>query len=199
MFNNCGKHKQVRSGNTYSSWWKNHQHETNEHFLIDWIVVTRWHVTPSNFVPLNWLRNCYKTFLFSALQYMDILWLDGLVWACTVCWKVFDVCVTVHHQYNDVNNQQDATILSFINFFKSALHVSGETCRADLKRLIKERVVASCWFLTSLYCKVYLALFAKLRKATISFATCLSLSVRPHRKTRAPTGQIFMKFDIWVF
>ena len=28
--------------------------------------------------------------------------------------------------YNDVSNQQDATSLSFINFFKSALHVSGD-------------------------------------------------------------------------
>jgi len=37
-----------------------------------------------------------------------------------------DVCVTVHHQYNDVNNQQDATIFSFINLLKSALHVSGD-------------------------------------------------------------------------
>ena len=38
----------------------------------------------------------------------------------------FDVCVTVHHQYNDVNNQQDATTFSFINLFKSALQVSGD-------------------------------------------------------------------------
>jgi len=37
-----------------------------------------------------------------------------------------DVCVTVHHQYNDVSNQQDATTFSFINLFKSALHVSGD-------------------------------------------------------------------------
>jgi hypothetical protein len=37
-----------------------------------------------------------------------------------------DVCVAVHHQYNDVNNQQDATTFSFINIFKSALHVSGD-------------------------------------------------------------------------
>jgi hypothetical protein len=29
-----------------------------------------------------------------------------------------DVCVTVHHQCNDVNNQQDATTFSFINLFK---------------------------------------------------------------------------------
>ena len=28
--------------------------------------------------------------------------------------------------YNDVNNQQDATNFSFINLFKSALHVSGD-------------------------------------------------------------------------
>ena len=28
--------------------------------------------------------------------------------------------------YNDVNNQQDATTLSFINLFKSALHISGD-------------------------------------------------------------------------
>ena len=37
-----------------------------------------------------------------------------------------DACVTVHHQYNDVNNQQDATNLSFINLFKTALHVSDD-------------------------------------------------------------------------
>ena len=28
--------------------------------------------------------------------------------------------------YNDVNNQQDAATFSFINLFKSALHVSGD-------------------------------------------------------------------------
>ena len=39
---------------------------------------------------------------------------------------ITDVCVTVHQQYNDVNNQQDATIFSFINLLKSALHVSGD-------------------------------------------------------------------------
>ena len=33
---------------------------------------------------------------------------------------------TVHHQYNDVNNQQDATTFSFISLFKSAQHVSGD-------------------------------------------------------------------------
>ena len=37
-----------------------------------------------------------------------------------------DVCVTVHHQYNDVSNQQDAITFSFINLFKSALYVSGD-------------------------------------------------------------------------
>jgi hypothetical protein len=34
--------------------------------------------------------------------------------------------VTVHHLYNDVNNQHDATTFSFINLFKSAQHVSGD-------------------------------------------------------------------------
>jgi len=37
-----------------------------------------------------------------------------------------DVCVAVHHQYNDVNNQQDATTFSFISLFKSAQHVSDD-------------------------------------------------------------------------
>jgi len=37
-----------------------------------------------------------------------------------------DVCLTVHHQYNDVSNQQDATTFSFINLFKSALQVSDD-------------------------------------------------------------------------
>ena len=39
---------------------------------------------------------------------------------------MFDVCVTVHHSYNDVSNQQDATTFSFNNLFNSALHVSGD-------------------------------------------------------------------------
>jgi len=37
-----------------------------------------------------------------------------------------DICVTVRHQYNDVNNQQDATTFAFINIFKSAIHVPGD-------------------------------------------------------------------------
>jgi len=34
---------------------------------------------------------------------------------------MFDICVTVHHLYNNVSNQQDATTFSFINLYKSAL------------------------------------------------------------------------------
>ena len=40
--------------------------------------------------------------------------------------KLSDVCVTVHRWYNDVSSQQDAKTFSFINLFKSALHVSGD-------------------------------------------------------------------------
>jgi len=29
-------------------------------------------------------------------------------------------------KYNDVNNQKDATIISFINLFNSSQHVSGD-------------------------------------------------------------------------
>jgi len=40
----------------------------------------------------------------------------------------------------------------------------------------------------------------KLRKATISFAISVCLSVYPSaRNNSAHTGRIFMKFDIWVF
>ena len=75
--------------------------------------------------------------------------------------------------YNYVNNQQDTTTFSFINLFNSALHVSGdkfahpqehfkkwswgwanlspEICRAEIKRLINEKVVAYCWLFTSLF------------------------------------------------
>ena len=42
----------------------------------------------------------------------------------------------------------------------------------------------------------FLGAFAKLRKGNISFVT----PVRPSaRNNSAPTGRIFMKFDIWVF
>ena len=42
----------------------------------------------------------------------------------------------------------------------------------------------------------FLGMFAKLRQVTISFV----MSVHPfiHRNNLAPTGWIFMKFDIWV-
>jgi len=63
--------------------------------------------------------------------------------------------------YNDINNQQHATTFSLIYLFNSALHASGNkfahsqehflTVFAELKRLINEKVVASCWLFTSLY------------------------------------------------
>jgi len=40
--------------------------------------------------------------------------------------NVIDLCVTMHYQYNDVSNQQDATTFSFINLFNSALRVSDD-------------------------------------------------------------------------
>ena len=36
-----------------------------------------------------------------------------------------NIIPSTNAQYNDVSNQQDATTFSFIVFFKSALHVSG--------------------------------------------------------------------------
>jgi hypothetical protein len=40
----------------------------------------------------------------------------------------------------------------------------------------------------------------KLRKSTISFVSFVNLSVRPSAwKNSAPTGSIFIKFEIWVF
>ena len=48
------------------------------------------------------------------------------VWHAKTSLMVLDVCVTVHHYFNNINNQQDATTFSFINLFNSALHVSGD-------------------------------------------------------------------------
>ena len=80
---------------------------------------------------------------------------------------------------NNINNQQDAKTFSFINLFNSALHVSGDkfahpqehffdciysfwynaptllpagaTVEMELTFHLNERVVASCWLVTSLY------------------------------------------------
>ena len=41
--------------------------------------------------------------------------------------------------------------------------------------------------------------FAKLRKATLGCIMSVCPSARPHGTTRPPTGQIFMKFCIWIF
>ena len=47
-------------------------------------------------------------------------------WICMVNFvaviNVFDVCVTVNHQYNNVSNQQDTTTFSFINLFLNFLN-----------------------------------------------------------------------------
>jgi len=53
-------------------------------------------------------------------------WAETLASLVVPNFGLFDVCATVHHQYNDVNNQQNATTFSFINLFKSAQHVSGD-------------------------------------------------------------------------
>ena len=46
----------------------------------------------------------------------------------------------------------------------------------------------------------FVSAFAKLRRGTISFIMSVCLSVRPSaRNNSAPTGRIFMKFDIWGF
>ena len=46
----------------------------------------------------------------------------------------------------------------------------------------------------------FLGAFAKLRRAIISFALSVCLSVRPTAcNNSAPNGRISMKFDIWVF
>ena len=47
------------------------------------------------------------------------------MWMCEVIFEL-EVCVTVHHQYNEVSNQRDAKTFSFVNLFNSALHVSGD-------------------------------------------------------------------------
>jgi hypothetical protein len=54
------------------------------------------------------------------------------------------------------------------------------------------------------FCLEFLCAFAKLRKATISFVMSVRLSVcSPVHLSAwdnpAPTGRIFMKFDVWVF
>ena len=37
-----------------------------------------------------------------------------------------NVCVTAHHQYNDVSNKRNETTFSLINLFNSVLQVSGD-------------------------------------------------------------------------
>jgi hypothetical protein len=56
-----------------------------------------------------------------------------------------DVCVTVHHQYNDVSNQRDATIFfRLLTFFKSGLHVSGDKIRSSSGALFD--CIYSYWY-----------------------------------------------------
>jgi hypothetical protein len=45
----------------------------------------------------------------------------------------------------------------------------------------------------------FLGVFAKLRKASILASSCLSVRPLSTWNNSAPTGQIFMKFDIWAF
>jgi len=50
----------------------------------------------------------------------------GVLLAECCCFAFSVVAALSISCYNDVNNQQDATTSSFINLFKSALHVSGK-------------------------------------------------------------------------
>jgi len=69
----------------------------------------------------------------------------------------------------------------------------------DVKWIIIHVSKAQCRILwiSCFYRRQFSGAFAKLRKATISFV----MSVRPSAvwKISAPTGQIFIKFDIWGF
>jgi hypothetical protein len=60
-----------------------------------------------------------------------------------------EICVTVHHQYSDVNNRQDATTLSIINLFKSAHHGSDGTSSVSTVKPVGSSVGA-------LYQKLYI-------------------------------------------
>ena len=48
-----------------------------------------------------------------------------LLWSLNKCWHSAEI-KNNWFEYNDVSNQQDATIFSFINLFNSALYVSGD-------------------------------------------------------------------------
>ena len=108
--------------------------------------------------------------------------------------------------YNDVNNQQDATTFSFIILFNSALHVSGDkfahlqehvltvytvkkcswrwailstkTCRAELRRLINEKVVRlvgylhRCTKMMRGHTNINLLLLASMQFTDLQFFAC---------------------------
>jgi hypothetical protein len=74
--------------------------------------------------------------------------------------------------------------------------------------LVKSRIYlilrVLCCYIYLLFSSSILSAFSKLRKATVSFVMSVLLSdlsviVCPHGTTSAPTGRIWMKFDIWVF
>ena len=53
--------------------------------------------------------------------------------------------------------------------------LSPETCRADLKRLINEKVIVSCWLLTSLYNIIFLNKYLSRNNKVANLRACKDL------------------------
>ena len=76
---------------------------------------------------------------------------------------------------------------------KESFQRKSQCWRAEISR--KEQYKGNNWRLL-----FFLFALAKLRKATIRFVVSVCPSVRPSAwNNSAPTGRIFMKFDIWIF
>jgi hypothetical protein len=74
-----------------------------------------------------------------------------------------------------------------------------ETCRADLKRLINEKVVASCWLFTSLYRQyrcMYQYAVDDSQDALVHFPSRASCPTSHMKGTECPSGLVDNPFQI---
>ena len=84
---------------------------------------------PYVYIQLKKCFYCLRTCYFLKLHFAPCSCLVRCSCLDVVCVGTetqLDVCVTGHHQYNGVSNQQYGKTFSFITPLKSALHVSGD-------------------------------------------------------------------------
>jgi hypothetical protein len=156
--------------------------------VLSWFLFANYCSRDRSLCIQTWMMSCF-------CRHTALLW---------VGWPLREVLATVHNDscwaysscwvYSNPSFTYRFIVLvtALLDLILYYIHWRIYSLGNCIKRLVTKLGIWAMWYG---FCS-FLGTVVKLRKATISFVK----SVRPSAwNNSAPTGQIFMKFDIWVF